>query len=964
MGLLSVALDNACAGQGGVALLIGEPGIGKTRIAEELGLQATLRSAQVLWGRCYEGGGTPAFWPWVQIIRTYVRARDPASLLTEMQAGAIDLARLVPEITERLPHLPPALLLDDEQARFRLFDSVTTFLARVAQTQPLVLILDDLHWADTPSLLLLRFLAHELRHNPIFVIGAYRDVEIDRDHPLAQTVAELSRLRVALPVLLGGLEAHDIARFIELATGQTPSASLLKAVITETAGNPFFIIEIAHLLTHTGDVECLEGGAALIHPIPQTVRGVIRQRLNRLSVTCNYILNCAAVMGRDFSLARLLRLGDLTQDALFTGLDEAINAHLITSVSGMTGGRYRFVHDLVRETLYEELPTADRIRLHLRVGAMLETLYGANLESHLAELSHHFSQAAPVGGLDKAIDYAVRSADRNMRLLAYEEAVRHYQRALRLLLLQEREEPTQHCDLLLALGQAQTHSGETAQARETFARAAEMTRRMRAAPYLARAALGFAGGVVTPGVADERVIALLSEALAALGDADSALRAQLLGRLAMEYRFSPFRERGETLSREAVEIARRLNDHATLVFALNARHYAILGPDTLEQRMAVSIELAQLAAETNDWELDLQSLPWRLADLLDLGHVRMADEAIETSARRAAELRRPLYLWYIGVFRALRALMQGQFSAGERLASAAYTLGQRVQPDGAEVYFGAQLFMARWEQGRLAELEQTFTDLTKRYPAMPVIRCLLTLIYCHTGRAAAAQAELTRLCANNAAALPWDQLWLGSVTALAEVATLLVDRACTAILYDLLLPYAQRNVMVGVPNCFGSAAAYLGGLAAILGRWEAAAQHFEDALMMNARLGIRPFLARAQYRYGVMLVQRSQSADRARGLELLTQAQATAQELGMSYLLEQIVEASPPQTRPGYPDGLTQREIEVLRLIAAGKSTKEIAATLVISVPTVERHITHIYEKIGASSRAEATAYAWRQGLA
>jgi hypothetical protein len=268
---------------------------------------------------------------------------------------------------------------------------------------------------------------------------------------------------------------------------------------------------------------------------------------------------------------------------------------------------------------------------------------------------------------------------------------------------------------------------------------------MHSATYLARAGLGFAGVVVTPGVADERLIALLTEALTALGDADPALRAGLLGRLAMEYRYSPFRERREVLSREAVEIARCLDDRSTLVFALNARHYAILGPDTLEQRMAVSIELAQLAAETSDGELALQSLPWRLADLLDLGHVQAADEIIERSARLAEELRQPLYLWYIGVFRALRMLMKGEFSEGERQARAAHTLGQRVQPDAADVYFGAQLFMARWEQGRLAELEQTFTDLTEQYPAMPVLRCMLVLIYGHAGRTADAQAELQPL---------------------------------------------------------------------------------------------------------------------------------------------------------------------------------------------------------------------------
>lgn len=215
MALLSAALAAACAGHGGVILLVGEPGIGKTRMAEELGLQAAARHAQVLWGRCYEGGSAPAFWPWIQILRTYIRARAPDTLLAEMQAGAADLIQLVPELAERLPHLPPVPHLDEAQARFRLFDSVTTFLTRAAQTHPLVLILDDLHWADTPSLLLLQFLAHELRHHPILVVGAYRDIEVGHDHPLTKTVAELSRLRVALPIFLGGLAEDDVARFIE-----------------------------------------------------------------------------------------------------------------------------------------------------------------------------------------------------------------------------------------------------------------------------------------------------------------------------------------------------------------------------------------------------------------------------------------------------------------------------------------------------------------------------------------------------------------------------------------------------------------------------------------------------------------------------------------------------------------------------------------------------------------------------
>jgi DNA-binding CsgD family transcriptional regulator len=825
-----------------------------------------------------------------------------------------------------------------------------------------MLVLDDLHWADTPSLLLLRFLGYELPHSSILVVGTYRDVEVGPDHPLAKTIAELSRLRAGLHLPLGGFDAPDIAHFFELTTGQAPSESLLATVITKTAGNPLFITELAHLLARPAQAEAVT--VPWYRPIPQTVRGAIRLRLNRLSAACNQLLNRAAVIGREFSLTMLLRLGDLPQDELLTGLDEAVNAHLITPIPGATvAGRYRFVHDLVRETLYEDLATVERAALHQRVGLMLEALYAAEIETHLAELAHHFAQAVPGAATGQALDYTLRAAERSMRLLAYEEASRYYERGLHLLELQPVENSTRRCDLLLALGLAQSRSGETAQARASFERAAALARGMASSQYLAQAALGFAGGVVTPGVVDERVMGLLNEALAAQGKADSALRARLLGRLAMEYRFSPWREQRELFSRQAIEMAHRLADRSTLVFTLNARHYAILAPDTLEQRMAVSTELAQLAESSGDEELALQSLPWRLADLLDLGQVQAADEAVEKSAHLAEKLRQPLYLWYIGVFWALRALMKGDFETGEQLAQAAHTLGQRVQPGAADVYLGAQLFMARWEQGRLAELEQTFSDLTERYPAMPVIHCLRTLIYGYSGRPGEAQAELRRLCADNAAALPWDQLWLGAVTALAEVAIVLADQGCAATLYELLLPYAGRNVMVGVPNCFGAAAAYLGGLAALLGRREAAAHHFEAALTINERLGIRPFLARAQLRYAALL----RNTDPARAVELLAQAQAIAQELGMSYLLEQMlawrVDDAPSPTRPTLPAGLTAREAEVLRLIAAGNSTKEIAVALTISVATVERHITHIYEKIGASSRAEATAYALRQGL-
>lgn len=966
MGCLCAALEAAGAGQGRIVLLAGEPGIGKTRLAEELSRQALHQGMQVLWGRCDEEGGAPAFWPWRQMLRAYLSMEDAPSLLTTLSGSAVDLMRLLPEINATGLPLASAVADDEEQARFRLFDSVTAFLRGAAQRQPLVLILDDLQWADTPSCRLLQFLAHELRQSALLIIGAYRDGAIGPDHPLLTTLAALSRLDVVQTVMLGGLTMHEVTQVLLRTTGQTPTAALLTTIMNATAGNPFFLREVLHLLHHTAAQQRRVSLALL----PPTVRGAVRQRLQPLSATCQQVLQWAAVIGREFRLTWLARLGDLSSETLLTSLDEACQAQLITCLSEMPG-QYSFVHDLVRETLYAALPSAARARLHQRVGEIVEAFHTTDLEAHLAVLAYHFSQAVPLGALTKAFEYTVRAAEHQMQTLAYEEASRHYQRALDVLALQEAAAPAQRCDLLLALGQAQTYSGATAQAGETFAAAATVARHLHDAPRLARAALGWAGNIVRPGVADDRLIAVLTEALAALGEADTPLRVRVLGRLAMEHRYTPQQALREELSRQAVAMARRLHDRALLVAALTARHYALLAPNTLEQRLAISTELEHLAHAHGDRQLTLHSLPWRVADLLDLGHVQEADEAIAQAAQFATALRQPLYLWYVGVFRALRALMQGHFVAGERLAQDAYALGQRVQPDAAAVYWGAQQFMVCWEQGRLHELADTLTTLAERFPAMPVLRCMRALCFGHVDRRAEAQAELAQLCAQQARALPWDQLWLGALVMLAELAIVLTDHHHATLLYDLLLPFAQRNVMVGVPNCFGAAAMYLGSLAALLGRREVAAQHFDAGLRLNTQLGLRPFVAHTQARYGALLLQQGQDPERGHALACVAQAQAIAQELGMPVLLQQLAQlprgdtaSSPPAAPlPPNPAGLTSRELEVLRLIAVGHSTKAIAATLFISVPTVERHITHLYAKLGVRSRAGATAYAVRHGL-
>ncbi|HEV2130646.1 MAG TPA: AAA family ATPase, partial [Longimicrobiaceae bacterium] len=472
---LLAGFDAARQGDGSVILLAGEPGIGKTRLAEELAVRAGAAGARVLWGRCWEGEGAPAFWPWTQIIRAFVQECGAEAFAAAAASGTATIAQLAVELRDRLPDLPAPPSLEPAQARFHLFDSVTRFLRGAAGHQPLVLVLDDLHWADAPSLLLLQFLARELRGARLLVLGSYREAEVNREHPLTQALAELAREPCFERVPLRGFNEEDVTRCMTLLSGREPPPSLAAVVFQETEGNPFFITQIVRLLAAEGLLERPEEGAAWHLTIPQSVREVIGRRLDQLSAACNRLLTTAAVIGREFSLGALERASPLGGARLLELLAEAEAARVVTDVPGALG-RFRFAHALMRETLYEDLTPSLRVQLHRRVGEGLEALYEANPEPYLAELAHHFYRAAPGGDRAKAINYAVLAAERATRLLAYEEAVRHYEMALQLLELGVGDEEGR-CDLLLARGEAQNRAGAREQAQEAFRQAASIARR-------------------------------------------------------------------------------------------------------------------------------------------------------------------------------------------------------------------------------------------------------------------------------------------------------------------------------------------------------------------------------------------------------------------------------------------------------------------------------------------------------
>ena len=424
----------------------------------------------VLWGRCWEGEGAPAFWPWVQIVRAYVEAVDPAVLRQDMGAGAADIAQVVPAVHDRLPDLPIPPPVEPEAARFRLFDSLAGFLRAAAGRRPLLLVLDDLHWADAPSLALLRFLGRELEGAGLLVVGIYRHTEVDRGHPLVATLADLTRGQHHRRLRLGGLDQREVASFVALVTGVAPSPALASAVHRQTDGNPFFVTEVVRLLASQDRLDHAETDLpALAAGLPEGVRAVVAERLGRLSDGCQGVLEVAAVLGRDFQLPALEPATGLDPARLLELLEEAETARVVAAVPGGLG-RWRFAHALVQEVLYEGLPAARRIRLHGRVGEALEAVYEADPGPHLAELAHHFVAAAPGGQevVDRAVRVATAAGRRALEVLAWEEAADLFERALAALELAERPDPQQRCQLLLALGEARMTAGDVAAARVAY----------------------------------------------------------------------------------------------------------------------------------------------------------------------------------------------------------------------------------------------------------------------------------------------------------------------------------------------------------------------------------------------------------------------------------------------------------------------------------------------------------------
>ena len=429
---LDAILADTAAGRGRVVLVVGEPGIGKTRLAEEAARRAASHGVQVAWGRCFEGEGAPAFWPWVQIARELLAGVEPDVLHSLLGPSSAELSQLLPELKELVAGLEPPPVVDLAAARFRLYQAVTRLLGRLAEVRPLMVVVDDLHWADVASLRLLTFLAAELRDARLVVIGTYRNVEAVAGQPLADTLGALAREPVVERIPLRGLGKAEVGRLIATSTGTQPAEQLVQAVHDRTEGNPFFVTELLRLLESQGRLEADDATAAARHAIPVGVRDVLQRRLARLPEQTNAVLLAAAVVGRSFDLDLVEAVTQLDDERALDAVEAGVVAGLVVEDETPVG-RYRFAHALVRETLYEQLSRVRRARLHARVAEALLGRHGPDHPEHTLELAQHQWAAIPVTGADAALPYVLAAADHAMARLAYEQAEQQLRRALELL---------------------------------------------------------------------------------------------------------------------------------------------------------------------------------------------------------------------------------------------------------------------------------------------------------------------------------------------------------------------------------------------------------------------------------------------------------------------------------------------------------------------------------------------------
>jgi tetratricopeptide (TPR) repeat protein len=698
---------------------------------------------------------------------------------------------------------------------------------------------------------------------------------------------------------LSNTQANEVVKGI--ADGKALPEEVLEHVVAKTDGIPLFIEELTKMVIESGLLrEETDDRYELREPlpplaIPATLNDSLMARLDRLGAAKEVAqLSATLALGREISYELLQAVSPLSDAALQNALAQLVEAGLLYQRGVPPQSTYHFKHALIQDTAYQSLLISTRQRYHQQIAQVLAEQFPELSETKPELFAHHYTQA----GLNaQAIPYWQRAGQHAVERSANVEAMRYLSKALELLkTLPETPDLAQReGDVLIALGYAQKQAGDNPQAMNTFQRAADLARKLGVSEKLAHAALGFEETIFYyDNSYAEPAIHLIEEALSGLGAEDSVLKARVLGALARVGMFTGSHERGSAAGQRAIAMARRVNDPEALVDVLYVSFFD-RSPEKIEERIATATEMLCLAQEIGHRERVFNAYGFRFSDLLELGDIQRADVDLEACSRLSEKTRQPSYLHFTTLYRTTRVLLEGRFEEAERLAHEALTIGQRMQGVDVEGSFGMQMFTTRRERGCLRELASAVKSFVERQPAASTWRPGLALIYSDLGLEQEARAEFEYLAAHNFADLPQDTLWIACLTYLSEVCAFLGDSARAETLYELLLPYARHNLVVGVAAvCYGAASQYLGLLASTMSHWEAAEGHFKDALEMNARIGAKPWLAHTQHEYAEMLLARGQPGDRAKAMSLLGEALTISRELEMNSLVDKIARHEEP----------------------------------------------------------------------
>ena len=885
-------LDQTVRGHGALVMIGGEPGVGKTRLAEELLLEARQRGLLCLTGHCNEMAGAPPYIPFVEILEATARIVPREAFREALGDAAPEVARLMPGLRRLFPDIPPPLELPPEQERRYLFNSVQEFLERAAGVQPLFLVWEDLHWGDDATLLLLQHIAQRLHEVPMLIVGTYRDVELDVARPLARALEELLRQRLAHDLPLKRLPEADVAAMLRVLSGQEPPAPLVQEVFRETEGNPFFVEEVFKHLTEEGKLFDAQGRwrpdlSIRELDVPRGVRLVIGRRLERVCPECRGVLTTAAVIGRGFSFELLEMLGDpsvgsgqgLDADALLDAVDEAERAHLIISTADGSEARFTFAHELIRQTLVSSLSLPRRQRRHLRVAEAMERLYARTLEEHAADLAHHFYQAGTAADPEKTVRYLALAGHQAMEAAAFEDALRYDESALS---LQPVDDLRGKADLLYKRGLALRSLGRWEEAMADWRAALAAHEEMGNAEAVGRVSFTLADQLAYSGKLAES-LEIQRRGLAALGERVSADRCRLLAQTGTHLSLSGDYDAAASVLAEALTMAETLGDQRLLglVLAYKTVHHSWhLQPlDAVDAGLRAAEIVREAGAVTY-----LAGFLWNTQfALLYLGRLAEAAEIareLEPLATRLGNLGALLTVRRgaaLGEFMLTGDLeKQAQFakadlevcrSTGMAWISHSYTwLGL------------GHFWRGQWEEALENFEEAARLEAPGFFAGHDWGQLFLGKAYVGDRDSALAMLEQSQGNLPRPGRANTVGTW-AMLLAVVEGLAVLGERERAAKLYPLVLEAVDTGAVVLWYNSLLHAVA---GMAAAAGEdWEKAAEHYQTALRQAHEI---PFvIAQPEVRrwYARMLIDRDAPGDHEKPRELLTEAVAMYRRIGM-----------------------------------------------------------------------------------